>query len=189
MWNQQASEGTRQFVKCPGYIFRMPRLMAFTEPRSTSEERSPLTVSAACYKSNAFLKDDRIECLLPMATIEFLNIDKVFDDGTRAVSDFSLSIEDGEFMAFVGPSGCGKSTLLRMLAGLESPTSGRHSHQHSAGERMDASAAKCRHGISELRALSSYDSAPQSGVSITHGENAKGRTQKTGGRDCRYCSD
>ncbi len=59
-----------------------------------------------------------------MATIEFLNIDKVFDDGTRAVSNFSLSIEEGEFMAFVGPSGCGKSTLLRMLAGLETPTSG-----------------------------------------------------------------
>ena len=59
-----------------------------------------------------------------MATIEFLNIEKVFDDGTRAVCDFSLSIEDGEFMAFVGPSGCGKSTLLRMLAGLEYPTTG-----------------------------------------------------------------
>jgi multiple sugar transport system ATP-binding protein len=59
-----------------------------------------------------------------MATIEFRDIEKVFDDGTRAVSDFSLRIEEGEFMAFVGPSGCGKSTLLRMLAGLETPTSG-----------------------------------------------------------------
>lgn len=42
-----------------------------------------------------------------------------------AVEDLSLRIGDSEFLAVIGPSGCGKSTLLRMLAGLESPTSGR----------------------------------------------------------------
>ncbi len=59
-----------------------------------------------------------------MATIEFRDIEKIFDDGTQAVDDFSLNVQDGEFMVFVGPSGCGKSTLLRMLAGLEEITSG-----------------------------------------------------------------
>ena len=59
-----------------------------------------------------------------MAKVEFHNINKRFEDSTVAVSDFSLSIADGEFMVFVGPSGCGKSTLLRILAGLEEPSTG-----------------------------------------------------------------
>lgn len=41
-----------------------------------------------------------------------------------AVKDFSMEIEDGEFIVFVGPSGCGKSTTLRMIAGLEDISSG-----------------------------------------------------------------
>lgn len=49
---------------------------------------------------------------------------KRFDDAT-AVDDVSLSIDQGEIFALLGSSGCGKSTLLRMLAGFESPTSGR----------------------------------------------------------------
>src|SRR5690606_41017511 len=49
---------------------------------------------------------------------------KVFEDGTVAVNDVSLEVGDGEFLVLLGPSGCGKSTLLRMIAGLETPTSG-----------------------------------------------------------------
>ena len=59
-----------------------------------------------------------------MAAIEFEQVNKEFPDGTRAVRDFNLRVNDGEFMVLVGPSGCGKSTALRLLAGLEEGTSG-----------------------------------------------------------------
>ncbi len=59
-----------------------------------------------------------------MATITLNDIDKVYENGFRAVSNLSLDIEDGEFLVLVGPSGCGKSTALRMIAGLESITGG-----------------------------------------------------------------
>ena len=58
-----------------------------------------------------------------MARVRLENISKRFGD-VRAVKDFSLDIEDGEFIILVGPSGCGKTTLLRIVAGLEKPTSG-----------------------------------------------------------------
>ena len=49
---------------------------------------------------------------------------KIYPDGTRAVGDVDLTIQDGEFLVLVGPSGCGKSTVLRMIAGLEDITEG-----------------------------------------------------------------
>ena len=52
------------------------------------------------------------------------NLVKRFDD-VLAVSDVSIAIQKGEIFALLGSSGCGKSTLLRMLAGFETPTSGR----------------------------------------------------------------
>ncbi|MFL5011694.1 ABC transporter ATP-binding protein [Rhizobium sp.] len=59
-----------------------------------------------------------------MAGIELRNINKVYGNRFHALHDLSFDIRDGEFMVFVGPSGCGKSTALRMIAGLESITSG-----------------------------------------------------------------
>jgi len=65
---------------------------------------------------------------LPAPTTEaFLRIDDVVKDfgGHKAVDHASVDIVKGEIFALLGPSGCGKSTLLRMLAGFETPTSGR----------------------------------------------------------------
>ncbi|HNW04534.1 MAG TPA: sn-glycerol-3-phosphate ABC transporter ATP-binding protein UgpC [Oscillospiraceae bacterium] len=54
-----------------------------------------------------------------MSTVSLKNIEKVYEGGVQAVSDFNLEIADKEFIVLVGPSGCGKSTTLRMVAGLE----------------------------------------------------------------------
>ena len=56
-------------------------------------------------------------------SIEFKNVTKTFGN-TRVVDDLSLEIENGEFVVLLGPSGCGKTTTLRMLAGLESVSTG-----------------------------------------------------------------
>lgn len=63
----------------------------------------------------------------PAATVGLVNVSKVFGTGADAVhvlTDIDLSVASGEIVALLGPSGCGKSTLLRLVAGLESPTSG-----------------------------------------------------------------
>ncbi len=59
-----------------------------------------------------------------MATVELNDVKKVYPGGVEAVKGVSISIPDGALCVLVGPSGCGKSTLLRMIAGLESITSG-----------------------------------------------------------------
>ncbi|MCG3729349.1 ABC transporter ATP-binding protein [Vibrio cincinnatiensis] len=58
-----------------------------------------------------------------MAKVEFRNIKKSFGK-VDVVKHFNFTVNDGEFVVFLGPSGCGKSTTLRMLAGLETITSG-----------------------------------------------------------------
>jgi multiple sugar transport system ATP-binding protein len=65
--------------------------------------------------------------MLYMVRIKTEGLTKVFQSGsgkTVAVDSVDLTIEDGTFVTLLGPSGCGKTTLLRMLAGLETPSSG-----------------------------------------------------------------
>ena len=59
-----------------------------------------------------------------MANVLFQNVSKIYPEGLKAVTDFTLDIIDKEFVVLVGPSGCGKSTTLRMVAGLEDISSG-----------------------------------------------------------------
>ena len=59
-----------------------------------------------------------------MAAVTLDALRKVFENGTVGVAGATFDITDGEFLVLVGPSGCGKSTLLRMIAGLETITSG-----------------------------------------------------------------
>ncbi|MDX6407330.1 MAG: multiple sugar transport system ATP-binding protein [Gaiellaceae bacterium] len=59
-----------------------------------------------------------------MASVTFEHVSKNYD-GTVAVRDLTLEVQDSEFMVLVGPSGCGKTTALRMIAGLEQISDGR----------------------------------------------------------------
>jgi multiple sugar transport system ATP-binding protein len=59
-----------------------------------------------------------------MARVALDGVRKVYDNGYVAVENATFEIADGELMVLVGPSGCGKSTLLRMIAGLETVSSG-----------------------------------------------------------------
>mgnify|MGYP001338291871 FL=1 len=59
-----------------------------------------------------------------MGAIDIKSAGKIYPNGTRALEDVNITINDGEFVVLVGPSGCGKTTLLRMVAGLEDITEG-----------------------------------------------------------------
>jgi len=63
---------------------------------------------------------------------------KDFGTGRAAVTDFSLKVRHGGFLALLGPSGCGKTTVLRMIAGFETPTDG----SIHLGERLLADASR-----------------------------------------------
>ena len=67
-----------------------------------------------------------------MATVVLDGINKIYENGFHAIHDLSIEIADKEFLVLVGPSGCGKSTALRMVAGLESISSG----EMRIGERV-----------------------------------------------------
>lgn len=58
-----------------------------------------------------------------MTKLQIRNLTKLYD-GAKALDNFSLDVNSGEFMVLLGPSGCGKTTALRCVAGLTSPSSG-----------------------------------------------------------------
>jgi sn-glycerol 3-phosphate transport system ATP-binding protein len=60
-----------------------------------------------------------------MANVTLSDVRKIYPGGVEAIKGISLDVGDGQFCVLVGPSGCGKSTLLRMIAGLETTTSGK----------------------------------------------------------------
>src|SRR5215472_3034860 len=59
-----------------------------------------------------------------MANVALRNVRKAYPNGFEAIKGIEFEVDDGRFCVLVGPSGCGKSTLLRMVAGLETVTSG-----------------------------------------------------------------
>ena len=59
-----------------------------------------------------------------MTEIKLTNVEKIFGGSDKVLEEINLEIESGELIVLLGPSGCGKSTLLRMIAGLETITSG-----------------------------------------------------------------
>lgn len=59
-----------------------------------------------------------------MASLTFHNVTKIYPGNVEVIHGITMQVQDGEFVVIVGPSGCGKSTLMRMVAGLESITSG-----------------------------------------------------------------
>jgi multiple sugar transport system ATP-binding protein len=63
-----------------------------------------------------------------VAEVTFESVSKHFGE-VKAVDELSLSAGDDDFVVLLGPSGCGKSTALRMIAGLETPTSGTIAHR------------------------------------------------------------
>ncbi|ASJ71120.1 ABC transporter ATP-binding protein [Granulosicoccus antarcticus] len=69
-----------------------------------------------------------------MTELKLTNVTKTYAGSVNVLNDINLDIKTGELIVFVGPSGCGKSTLLRMIAGLETITSGEFTID---GERMN----------------------------------------------------
>src|SRR5918994_516120 len=81
-------------------------------------------LARAAFASIRVADPSRFAVEVHVAEIALERLTKVYPDGTKAVIDLDLEVGAGEFVVFVGPSGCGKTTALRMVAGLETITSG-----------------------------------------------------------------
>ena len=113
-----------------------------------------------------------------VAEVRLEHITKTFGEGSDAVTavdDVTIDIDDHDFMILLGPSGCGKSTLLRMVAGLETPTSGEIFIGDSEGQRRRAEAARRGDGVPELRAVPAQDRAGQHRVPAEGARRVEGR--------------
>lgn len=76
--------------------------------------------------------------------IDTEHLAKVYTDGTEALSDASITIVRGEFVAIIGPSGSGKSTLLHILGFLDPPTSGMYRYNGVLSTELGATLARVR---------------------------------------------
>src|ERR1700716_485790 len=84
----------------------------------------------------------------PMANVTLRDVHKTYAGGFEAIKGIDFEVGDGQFCVLVGPSGCGKSTLLRMVAGLETISSGeidiggRIVHTVEAADRGNATGVR-----------------------------------------------
>lgn len=79
-------------------------------------------------KNNLPVREEHIEANLANSTIYVKNLQKKYTSAkgdVTAMKDVNINVMENEFVSIVGPSGCGKSTLLRMIAGLDTATSGQ----------------------------------------------------------------
>ena len=101
-----------------------------------------------------------------MPHVELERLSKQFG-AVEVIRDLSLAVEAGEFCALLGPSGCGKSTLLRMIAGLETVTSGQRPHRRARRHPGAAGEAPHLDGVPVLRALPAHDACGRTSASAS----------------------
>ena len=88
--------------------------------------------------------------------VRLQGVTKRFDD-VVAVDSLDLDIYQGEFLTLLGPSGCGKTTVLRLIAGLETLTTGEISMNGSRLNGTPPNKRNVTHRVSELRPVSPHD--------------------------------
>jgi NitT/TauT family transport system ATP-binding protein len=96
------------------------------------------------------------------------SLGKEFAGGQAALADVDLQIEAGDFVSIVGPSGCGKSTLLRLVAGLDSPTSGekKRESRRTAFVFQDATLLPWRNVVENIRLPLELDGVSNSASNV-----------------------
>ena len=85
--------------------------------------RAPAPLSARWRRSGAF--DCQFSFFGEVIMIRLIDIQKSYDNGTKALKGISMRIDDGEFVFLVGPSGSGKSTIIKLITAEVAPTAGR----------------------------------------------------------------
>ena len=118
-----------------------------------------------------------------MAGIRIDAVRKAFF-GHEALASVSLNVADGEFVALLGPSGCGKTTLLRIIAGLETQTSGRVLIGDRDVSDLPPRKRGLAMGVPKLCGIPAHDGARQCGVRAANGgrRSAPGSTGRSHGR-------